>query len=189
MRDSWYEIREGINPYIYQTLDEVFTEKFSTLIDLSVDENIPEDYKFKPLTVELVNSNREILGTIDFDVNIVNQQYGYSLKRLNNYDFTMDVYVNGALDLTATTYVNKKISEIISRRLASGKVGVTANYILHDNSVDIDAYANLDEVNYTVAVETMSNMEDWKEIYKIDKHIPALNHNLKRKYRRVKYEF
>ena len=189
MRDSWYEIRKGINPYIYQTLDEVFTEKFSNLIDLSVDENIPEDYKYKPLTVELVNSNREILGTIDFDINVVNQKFGCSLKRLNNYDFIMDVYVNGTLDLTAKTYVNNKITEVLSRRLASGKVGVTANYTLHNKSVDVNAYAYLDEVNYTVAVETMSNMEDWKEIYKIDKHIPALNHNLKRKYRRVQYEF
>ena len=189
MRDSWYEIRKGINPYIYQTLDEVFTEKFSNLIDLSVDENIPEDYKFKPITVEIVNSNREILSIIDLDINIVNQQYGYSLKRLNNYDFKMDVYVNGTLDLTATSYVNNQISEIISRRLASGKVGVTANYILHDKSVDVDAYANLEEANYTVAIEKMSNMENWQEIYKTNKHIPALNHRTKRKFRKVKYEF
>ena len=189
MRDSWYEIRKGINPYIYQTLDEVFTEKFSNLIDLSVDENIPEDYKFKPLTVELVNSNREILGTIDFDINVVNQKFGYSLKRLNNYDFIMDVYVNGTLDLIISTYVNNQISEIMSRRLASGKVGVTANYTLHDKSVDVNAYAYLDEVNYTVAIKKMSNMENWEEIYKADRHIPALNHTLKRKFRKVKYEF
>ena len=106
MRDSWYKIRKDINPDIYQTLDEVFTEKFSTLIDLSVDENIPEDYKFKPLTVELVNSNKEIVYTIDFDINIVNQKFGHSLKRLNNYDFTMDVYVKGAIDLIINTNVN-----------------------------------------------------------------------------------
>ena len=106
MRDSWYKIRKDINPDIYQTLDEVFTEKFSTLIDLSVDENIPEDYKFKPLTVELVNSNKEIVYTIDFDINIVNQKFGHSLKRLNNYDFIMDVYVKGAIDLIINTNVN-----------------------------------------------------------------------------------
>ena len=46
----------------------------------------------------------------------------------------MDVYVKGALDLTATTYVNNQISEILSKRLASGKVGVTANYTLYDYS-------------------------------------------------------
>jgi len=189
MRDSWYEIRKDINPYLYETLDEVFTEKLRNLNDLSENKNITEDYKSKPLIVELVNSNREILGTIDFDINVVEQKFGYSLKRLNDHDLTMDVYVKAALDLTATTSVNNKIAEIMSRRLASGKVGVSANYILHDKSVDIDAYANLDEVNYTVAVEAMKSMEDWQEIYKTEKHIPALKHNLKRKYRRVKYEF
>jgi hypothetical protein len=139
MRDSWYEIRQGINPYLYQTLDEVFTEKFSNLIDLSEDGNIP-DYLLEPDPIDLPKSkDKEKLGTIYFDVNIVNQKFGYSLKRLNNYDFIMDVYVNGTLDLTATTNANNQISEVMSRRLASGKVGVTANYTLHNKSVDINA--------------------------------------------------
>ncbi len=48
--------------------------------------------KFKPLTVELVNSNREIVGIIDFDINVVNQKCGNSLKRLYDYYFKFNTY-------------------------------------------------------------------------------------------------
>ena len=186
MRDSWYEIRKDINPYLYETLDEVFTEKLRNLNDLSENKNITEEYKYKHLIVELVNSNREILGTIDFDINIVNQKFGYSLKRLYNYDFKMDVYVNGTLDLIISTYVNNQISEIMSRRLASGKVGVTANYTLHDKSVDVDAYANLEEANYNINEKLI---EESFNIYNVSMHVSQRNINLKKKYRSTKIEF
>ena len=174
MRDSWNEIRKIINPYIYETLDEVFTEKFSNLIDLSENNNIPEDYKFNHLTIEIVNSNREIIGTKDFDINIVNQ-FGYSLKRINNYDFKIEVYIKSAIDFTIITHPNNIINEIISGRLTSGKVGTAVNYYLHYKSIDEYDYANLDEVNYTISINKIDN---WQETYKTNKYIPPMNVSL-----------
>jgi hypothetical protein len=185
MRDSWYEIRKGINPYIYQTVDEVISEKFVSLIDLSK-ENNQSDYSKTITGLNFTNDKGETINVYDFDIKIINQQYGYSLKKLNKYDFIMDVYVKSAIDLKVDTYVDNKVLETISGRLASGKVGVTANYTLHDKSVDVDAYANLEEANYNINGKLI---EDSFNLYNVSMHVSQRNINLKKKYRSTKIEF
>ena len=157
---------------------------FKTLKDIEND-GVKDVKSFDRLTVELVNSNREILTTIDIDVDILEPKFGYSLKKINTYDFTMDAYVSGIIDLEATTYIDGQVKEVLSKRLASGKVGVSANYTLHDKSVDVDAYANLDAVEYSVVAY---EMEDWQNIYDHNYSFPARDIHNRRKYRRTQYE-
>ena len=54
--NSWYEIRTQINNVVYNTLDEVFKDKFSKLNDLTYEsENINQ----KNILVEHINVTRK----------------------------------------------------------------------------------------------------------------------------------
>ena len=75
----------------------------------------------------------------------------------------MNVYIKGAIYIIINTNMNNQINEIISRRLTSCKEGAIVNYYLYNKSTDENAYANLDEVNYTISINEMDN---WQELYK-----------------------
>ena len=137
------------------------------------------------MIVEVVNSNNEIINTIDITINVINVSAGYSLKRLGTYDFTMDVYTGASIELNATTYINNQIVETMAGTLASGKVGVSANYTLHNMGVDIDAYAILDKVNYSLDAKTI---EEWYKIYEGYQEIEGRELHIKRKIRSTHYE-
>ena len=186
IEESWKLMREKINPYLTQGLDQVFKSKFQSLIELKEDFQLNGNYTTGLLTVEVVDSNREILSTIDIDVSVVNGYFGYSLKKINDYDFKMDSYISCAVDLVANTYVSLGVIETIEKRIADGKIGITSDYILHDKSVNVDAYADIKEVNYNV---TGRRIEDWEDVlYSVPRYVNhAVLHNEK-KYRSIKYD-
>lgn len=98
----------------------------------------------------------------------------------------MDVFTSGIIELNATTYVNNQIIETMAGTLASGKVGVSANYTLHNMAVDIDAYSILDKVKYSIDAKTI---EEWYNIYNGNKIINGRELHIKRKIRSTQYEF
>ena len=119
------------------------------------------------------------------DVNVFESQFGYSIKRLGTYDFTVDVYAASKIDIIATTIVDNTIQEVLSKRLGSGKVGISANYTLHNKNVDVDAYAVLDPIQYSTVAE---DIEDWSNIYNVNHEVPERKIHNRRKYRRREYE-
>lgn len=186
LRESWQLIREEINPYLTQGLDQVFKSKFQSLTNLKEEFPINSDFKLDLLTIEIVDSNREILNTIDIDVNIVDGYFGYSLEKINDYDFKMDSYVRCAVDLVAKTYVRLGVIETIEKRIADGKIGITSDYILHDKSVNADGYADIKAVNYNVIGR---NIEDWDEVlYNVPKYVNRTVLHNEKKYRSIKYD-
>jgi hypothetical protein len=184
LNSMWSNIRNEINPIIYNALDEIFATKFENIKDVEYN-GTAEDKYFKSLTVEIVNSNREIISTIDMDINVLELQFGYSIKRLGTYDFTVDVYASSKIDIIATTIADNRIQEVLSKRLGSGKVGISANYTLHNKNVDVDAYAVLDPIQYSTVAE---DIEDWSNIYNVNHEVPERNIHNRRKYRRREYE-
>jgi hypothetical protein len=74
----------------------------------------------------------------------------------------VDVYASSKLDIIATIVDNKN-KEVLSKRLGSGKVGISANYTLHNKNVDVDAYA--DHIQYSTVAE---DIEYWINIYNLD---------------------
>jgi len=152
---TWEIVKNQTNLVIYELLDETFQNKFNYLTNLNdfYSKNINR-FQFNPLTVYVINSNHEIINTIKININVINITAGCSLYRLGTYDFTMDVFTSGIIELNATTYVNNQIIETMAGTLASGKVGVSANYTLHNMAVDIDAYSILDKVKYFIDAKT-----------------------------------
>ena len=104
---------------------------------------------------------------------------------MNDYDFEIDVFVGGGVDLIFKTYVGEQIIETIGNKLASGTVGINANYTLHNKDVYIDAYAKLNESNYFVNVTTVS---DNKDIFSALKYVSGRNVSMKRTLRRTKIQ-
>jgi len=107
---TWEIVKNQTNLVIYELLDETFQNKFNYLTNLNdfYSKNINR-FQFNPLTVYVINSNREIINTIIININVINITAGCSLYRLGTYDFTMDVFTSGIIELNATTYVNNQI--------------------------------------------------------------------------------
>ena len=184
LNDTWYNIRSKINPIMYTALDDIFADKFVNITNVEYN-GTAEDKSFKSLTVEIVNSNREIISTIDMDVDVLESKFGYSIKKVGKYNFTVDVYTASKIDIVATTIVDNTVKEVLSKRLGSGKVGISANYTLHNKNVDVDAYAELDAIQYSTVAE---DIEDWSNIYNVDIDVSERNIHNRRKYRRREYE-
>ena len=104
-------IKNEIKQYIYQILDKVFKEKFESLIDISFNETLNNISNIIQFKVEVVDRNNEIINTIIIDINNINISYGYSLKKLGNYDFIMDVYTGGNITLEINSNIYNLISE------------------------------------------------------------------------------
>jgi len=158
LRDSWSNTREEVNVKIYKTLDEIFEKQFSTLKDISFNNT----KVFKNIYIEPfeVNTKRnETLGTINININEINARYGYNIKRKGTYDFMVDVFTGGDITLNITTTIGDRLIENISGKLGSGEIGIDANYNLHDLSLDLDAYANIDKTTYSVYGFTTDNFK------------------------------
>jgi hypothetical protein len=69
----------------------------------------------------------------------------------------MNVFTEGDITLDIISNIDNYFIEKISGKLGSGKIGLNANYILHNKQVNYKAYANIDEVEYNV--EGKSNEE------------------------------
>ena len=89
------------------------------------------------------------------------------MKKINDYDFVIDVYTEGVLDLTTTIYLNNVIKEIISGTLYQMKVGVQTNYTLYYRSIDIDAYVVPIPTNYQQYIEKEININQLLPLKKI----------------------
>ena len=97
----------------------------------------------------------------------------------------MNVYAGGDVNLTAENSVNKQVVEILKGNLATGEVGIEANYSLHEMSVDIDAYTKLNDVNYVVEAETI---EEYMKIYNGDRFVPGKELHTSRNFSATHYD-
>ena len=184
MNDSWPEIKNKSKEYIDKALNQIFKEKLSNLKNISGTFDI-DNNQLNTITVDLKTPNNEPLSNIELNINLENLKRGYGIKKLNDYDFEIDVFVGGGVDLIFKTYVGEQIIETIGNKLASGTVGINANYTLHNKDVYIDAYAKLNESNYFVNV---TSVNDNKDIFSALKYVSGRNVSMKRTLRRTKIQ-
>jgi hypothetical protein len=183
LRDSWSNTREEVNTKIYNTLDHIFENKFSTIKDTSFNNS----KVFKNISIKSfdVNTKRnETLGTINININEINANYGYNIKRKGIYDFMVHVFTGGDITLNITTTIGDRLIENISGKLGSGVIGVDANYTLHDLSLDLDAYAKIDETTYSVYGFTTDNFK----VYDASPYSQDKNVTMKRKIRSLLFD-
>ena len=102
-----YIIRKKINDVVFESLDEVFKDKFSQLTEVSYESsNININYLLvNPINISLKNSESQ--NEIKFNITDINYKYGYSLKKDGDYNFKMNVYTEG--DITLDIISNKEI--------------------------------------------------------------------------------
>jgi hypothetical protein len=175
---SWPVIRTSINSYIFTTLDNVYKSKLANLVKLSFNSDMINK-KISIPQLKVKDENGDTLNTIDITVKDLNINYGYSLEKLNDYDFKLDVYSGGNVDLTIVTNIDKRIIETISGKLGSGTIGATANYTLHDRSLDYEGYVRVNDVNYSVSAVDV----DGNALYNNNPSDKAKTINMKKKVR------
>ena len=181
---SWYEIRTEINKVVYKALDEVFKDKFSKLNDLTFES---ENINKKSLSVDpiyVTYKDGESLNKITLNINDINYKYGYSLKKDGHYNFKMNVFTEGDITLDIISNIGDYFIEKISGKLGSGKVGLNANYILHNLNVDYEAYANINEVEYNI----ISTNDDKFIFYNITRNDKEKDISMKKKVRQKYFE-
>jgi hypothetical protein len=183
LRDSWRNTREGVNAKIYKTLDEIFEDKFTTLKDTSF--NNSKVFKNIPIKSFDVNTKRnEQLATVNINIKELNAKYGYNIKRKGIYDFMLHVFTGGDITLDITTKLGDRLIETISGKLGSGEIGIDANYTLHDLSLDLDAYAKIDDTTYSILGSTTDNLK----VYEASPYSQEKNVTMKRKIRSLFFE-
>ena len=182
MNDSWPEIKNKSKEYIDKALNQIFKEKLSNLKNISGTFDI-DNNQLNTITVDLKTPNNEPLSNIELNINLENLKRGYGIKKLNDYDFEIDVFVGGGVDLIFKTYVGEQIIETIGNKLANGTVGVNANYTLLNKDVYIDDYAKLNES--FVNVTTFNNNKD---LFSALKYVSERNISIKRTIRRTKIQ-
>jgi hypothetical protein len=165
--NSWPDIRESLNSKLYTMLDTVFSKKFDKLKDYSINKDEKKSIITVP-NIEVPGEDGVTLTTYSFDIKDINIKYGFSLKRNGIYDFKMEIYSGGNITLDVKTKVEERITEIISGKLGSGLIGINADYILHDKSLNYEAYAKINDVNYTVTLMDNDN-NIIREVYPEDK--------------------
>jgi hypothetical protein len=153
--ESWPIIRAKINSNLFSVLDDIFKRKLEGLIKFEFNSDVLNK-KISIPQLKVKDENGDTLNTIDISIKDLNINYGCSLEKLNDFDFTLNVYSAGNIDLTIVTNIDKRIIETISGKLGSGTIGVNANYTLHDKSLDYTGYVNIDEVNYNVYAEDVN---------------------------------
>jgi len=184
LRDSWNKTRETVNQEIYKSLDTLFQNKLSKLVDTTFNESLV----FNTITIEPFNVNskrNETLATISIEIKNINAKYGYTIKKKGTYDFMLHLYTGGDITLDITTYINDTLIETISGTLGSGEVGINANYTLHDLSLELEAYAKSNETNYSLYATKVN--EDIK-IYDDSPYTPYRNFNMKRTIRSLLFD-
>ena len=92
----------------------------------------------------------------------------------------MNVYTQGDITLDIISNVGNRVVEKISGKLGSGKIGLNANYILHNMGVDYEAYANIDEMNYN-KILIVDNAEKTYP-YKDDKRVISMKKKLRDRF-------
>ena len=65
--------------------------------------------------------------------------------------------IYGDIILDITSNIENYIIENISGKLGSGLIGLDINYILHNISLDINAYSNINNINYNISVINSNN--------------------------------
>jgi hypothetical protein len=184
---SWKLIKTSIDSFIDKILDETFKEKLKSLENITFEIRTPNivTHSYTPLTVEYINSDNQIVNTLDISIDIIDVYVGCKLDKINEYDFKMNVYAGGNVNLTAENTINNQVIESLKGNLASGEVGIEANYSLHNMSIDIDAYTNLNEVNYVVEAETI---EEYMQIYNGNRYVPGKELHTSRNFSATHYD-
>ena len=170
MNDSWPEIKNKSKEYIDTALNQIFQEKLNNLKNISGTFDI-DNNQLNTISVDLKTPNNEPLSN------------SYGIKKLNDYDFEIDVFVGGGVDLLFKTYVWEQIIKTIGNKLANGTIGINANYTLHNKDVYIDDYAKLNES--FVNVTTFNNNKD---LFSALKYVSERNISIKRTIRRTKIQ-
>ena len=145
-----FQQRTNINDIIFKTLDEVFIDKLSNLKNIEEEINKININNLNINPIIITGKNNETLNTITFNISNINYKYGYSLKKDGHYNFKMNVFTEGDITLDIISNIGDYFVEKISGKLGSGKVGLNANYILHNLNVDYETYANINEVEYNI---------------------------------------
>ena len=96
----------------------------------------------------------------------------------------LHVFTGGDITLDITTKLGDRLIETISGKLGSGEIGIDANYTLHDLSLDLDAYAKIDDTTYSILGSTTDNLK----VYEASPYSQEKNVTMKRKIRSLFFE-
>ena len=166
MNDWWQKIKNNSKMYIDTALNPIFQEKLNNLKNISGTFDI-DNNQLNIISVDLKTPNNEPLSN------------SYGIKKLNDYDFEIDVFVGGGVDLLFKTYVG-----VIGNKLANGTIGINAKYTLHNKDVYIDDYAKLNES--FVNVTTFNNNKD---LFSALKYASERNISIKRTIKKFKVNY
>ena len=186
--NSWPTIRTEINKVVYDTLDEVFKEKFKNLekIESSSLTQVKNNLIVEPLNIP-GEEEEATLNKITFNISNINYKFGYSLKKDGDYNFKMNVFTEGDITLDIIQSVGNRVIEKISGKLGSGKIGLNANYTLHNLGVDYEAYANIDEVEFSQIATTYVD-ENRHIFYSASREFDEKEIYMKKKLRSLYFE-
>ena len=151
VKNGWNRIKGVINQSIKDALDNEFKILLGNLKSLNENNQLVNSIVESIKPINLYNKNQELMFTINLETVANNMKYGYSItpvKDENLYNFDVNVYTTGSLNVIISTSISDFYVGKLSGVLGSGKIGINPYYNISDKSVKIDAYAKYDKSKY-----------------------------------------
>ena len=148
---GWNYIKKVINQSIKDALDGEFNILLGKLTTLSEKDQLLDMIAETYEPIYLYNKNNEVILTINLQIVTNNLKYGYSITPIkddNLYNFDVNVFSSGSLNVNISTNFNNLYIVELSGVLGAGKIGINPYYNISDKSVSIDAYAQHDKSKY-----------------------------------------
>ncbi len=181
----WEKTRENINKYIYTSLNKIFAEKFKSI------NNIPLQYFYSREipnigTITLNNEKGEKIISVNVTLQSVDSNANYELNKSNLYDFSLIMNAGSAIYMSLESTIGDFYQATTEGYLASGDIGVKTDYILHDQSVEIDAYYTQNNTQYfNILKQYNFNTNNWDVLLNnTEENIVKDNIHMKKTYRK-----
>ena len=180
IKQSWIKSRPIINKYLYSTLDDIFKRKFKDInnIDLVTFNNITNP--------DIGTLKLEDFLSVNVKIKNIEAQSSYEVKKQNDYDFKVNINAGSAIYLELESTIENSIKYSTEGYLANGNIGLSADYILHDMSVDIDSsYVQTENEYYNYLKEYDFENNEWEVLIKDNVTVPKFdNIHMRKSYRK-----
>ena len=181
----WENTRGNINKYVYNSLNKLFADKFKSINNIPFksfsNETIPNIG-----TINLNNEKGEKIVSVNVTLHKVNANANYEFYKSNPYDFTLIMNAGSSIYMSLESTIGDFYQSSIEGDLVSGDIGIQTDYILHDQSVDIDAYFTQKNNHYfNVLKEYNFDNNNWIAIINKTEEIQMKdNIHMKKSYRK-----
>ncbi len=160
---SWETLKILLSKEINNSLNEIYKYIFSDLNQFNSNEIKEEQNSLLINPLYLYNEYDEVIVYMNFMIKNIKMSYGYSIVKINDFNFKINVHVYGSIDVKLSSIIDDFYMNIIEGKIGSGMIGIEPIYYLKDKSVEVDAYVKYEESMYKSSNYEFNYENNWQK--------------------------